>query len=353
LLLPYADLNVLFGPLAASGSAARYLALLAATCGRIAEARQWFERALDFNRRIEAIPCIAWTEAEYAAMLQRTGAAADLVKAHSLLESAFEKARRLQMRRLEAAIGRLLDDKRYEGIVERPAPAINDNSSGAVRELTASAVQTSVAAPEQSAAADVQSGAQQAIFRNDGDYWTIEYRGSVVRLRHGKGLTCLAYLLSHPEAEIHAASLAAAMADKAGRLDAARTGDAEVVDMGDAGPLLDTQAKAEYARRLRELRERAEDLRERGDSAAALQVEEEMDFIAAELGRAVGIGGRDRRAASAAERARLNVTKAIKSMIARIAEHNRVLGQHLAATVKTGTFCSYTPDPGARISWRV
>jgi hypothetical protein len=47
------------------------------------------------------------------------------------------------------------------------------------------------------------------------------------------------------------------------------------------------------------------------------------------------------------------VTKAIKSMIAKIAEHNRVLGQHLAATVKTGTFCSYMPDPGARISWRV
>ncbi len=361
LLQPYAHLNVLFGPLAQFGSAARYLGVLAATCGRIAEAREWFERAITFNRKIEARPALAWTETEYAAMLSRTGASADLRKALGHLESAREIALELGMRRLEETIVRIRDQA-------HPGPAMIENPAqeqgheigynGASPALEAAfAVSGSFGADSgaEAAAADgADVPAHQAIFRNDGDYWTIIYRGSVVRLRHGKGLTCLAYLLSHPEAEIHAASLAAAMADKAARLDAARAGErAAAQDLGDAGPMLDAQAKAEYRRRLQELRDGAEDARERGDSALASRLEEEMDFIAAELGRAVGIGGRDRRAASAAERARLNVTKAIKSVITKIAEHNRLLGQHLSATVKTGTFCSYTPDPASRISWKI
>jgi hypothetical protein len=38
-----------------------------------------------------------------------------------------------------------------------------------------------------------------------------------------------------------------------------------------------------------------------------------QDFLVAELARAVGLGGRDRRAASHAERARLNATRAIRA----------------------------------------
>ena len=43
-----------------------------------------------------------------------------------------------------------------------------------------------------------------------------------------------------------------------------------------------------------------------------------------EMARAVGLGGRDRRAGSAAERARLNVTRAIKSALQKISEHNEL-----------------------------
>jgi tetratricopeptide (TPR) repeat protein len=362
LLQPYAGLNVMFGPLAQFGSAARYLAVLAATCGRIAEAREWFERAIHFNRKIEARPALAWTQTEYAAVLRRTGASADLKKAVSHLESALETARTLGMRRLEETITRIHDEIRPESAKLEPPPRrqtseIGHRATSPVARMALGANGSTAAESGEAAAAGDSAGvpAHQAIFRNDGDYWTIVYRGSVVRLRHGKGLTCLAYLLSHPESEIHAASLAAVMADKAARLDAARAHEAgaAAADLGDAGPMLDAQAKVEYRGRVQELRAEAEEARLRGDAAAASRIEAEMDFIAAELGRAVGIGGRDRRAASAAERARLNVTKAIKSVIAKIAERNRLLGQHLTATVKTGTFCSYTPDPAARISWKI
>lgn len=61
---------------------------------------------------------------------------------------------------------------------------------------------------------------------------------------------------------------------------------------------------------------------------------------------------RGRRAASHAERARLNATRAIRAAIANLAAANPALGRHLEATVRTGRYCSYTPDPRAPIAWR-
>jgi hypothetical protein len=57
----------------------------------------------------------------------------------------------------------------------------------------------------------------------------------------------------------------------------------------------------------------------------------------------VGLGGCNRRAASHAERARLNVTRAIRATMANLARDNPSLGRHLAATIRTGRYCSYTP----------
>jgi len=76
-----------------------------------------------------------------------------------------------------------------------------------------------------------------------------------------------------------------------------------------------------------------------------------VEFIAAELGRAVGLGGRDRRTGSNAERARVNTTRAIRTTIKRIGERHPRLGSHLEVSVKTGIFCSYDPDPESSVSW--
>ncbi len=55
--------------------------------------------------------------------------------------------------------------------------------------------------------------------------------------------------------------------------------------------------------------------------------------------------------ASGSERARVSATRAIRSSLARIAEYSGDLSAHLEATVRTGTFCSYTPAPRAPIAW--
>lgn len=39
------------------------------------------------------------------------------------------------------------------------------------------------------------------LFRREGEYWTVAYDGSVVRLRDVKGLRHLAQLLAHPDRE--------------------------------------------------------------------------------------------------------------------------------------------------------
>ncbi|MCB0864722.1 MAG: hypothetical protein KDB58_03315, partial [Solirubrobacterales bacterium] len=56
--------------------------------------------------------------------------------------------------------------------------------------------------------------------------------------------------------------------------------------------------------------------------------------------------------ASQAERARLNVTRAIRRTIARIATEDPRLAEGLDRAVSTGSFCSYRPLDGAE-SWTV
>ena len=58
-------------------------------------------------------------------------------------------------------------------------------------------------------------------------------------------------------------------------------------------------------------------------------------------------------AAASAERARVSVRKAIADSVARIGEHEPDLGLLLATTVKTGTYCRYTPDPRMPVTWEL
>src|SRR5262249_28961558 len=78
----------------------------------------------------------------------------------------------------------------------------------------------------------------------------------------------------------------------------------------------------------------------------------EIEALTHQLAQAVGLGGRDRRTGSAAERARLNVTRAIRAAIQKIAEQSAPLGELLGGDIRTGSFCSYIPNPKAPIHWQ-
>src|SRR5277367_2796687 len=201
------------------------------------------------------------------------------------------------------------------------------------------------------------------IFRKEGEYWTVGYGGKTFRLRDSKGLGYLAHLLRHPAVEFHVLDLFGGIAsrrdDDAGAADrllergdeALEKAGIHVAGLGDAGEMLDQQAKAEYRRQLGELREQLDEAKAQGNVALAERAEEEIDALTRELSRAVGLGGRDRKAASASERARQSITKTVKAVEERIAQSDSELGSIIARCIKTGTFCSYQPDHDFPIAW--
>jgi hypothetical protein len=194
------------------------------------------------------------------------------------------------------------------------------------------------------------------VLRREGDVWLFEYAAEPVRVRDSKGLRYLASLLASPGVEVHSLDLMGsgdAPATGAGAGAAAEAGLTVGAGGEDAGPLLDAAAKSAYRERLEGLREELEEAEAFNDPERAARAREEMEFIARELAGAVGLGGRDRKAASNAERARVNVTRSIRTVIKRVAEFDQSLGRELESTVRTGTFCAYEPDPRRPVSWKV
>jgi tetratricopeptide (TPR) repeat protein len=189
------------------------------------------------------------------------------------------------------------------------------------------------------------------VLRREGDYWSVSFEGRTVRVRDLKGVRYLAQLLAHPDRAFHVLDLVAAESGGVAQVQSGQAAGLSHTTLGDAGDLLDAQAKSAYRRRLAEIEDDIEQARALGDAGREAQADAERDFLARELSRAVGLGGRDRRAASASERARVAVTRALRHAIARIGEHHPVLGKHLNAAVRTGTYCAYLPDPRARSGW--
>jgi pimeloyl-ACP methyl ester carboxylesterase len=187
--------------------------------------------------------------------------------------------------------------------------------------------------------------AQVGVFRKEGEFWTIACWDKTFRLRDVRGLAYIAHLLGHPGEEFHVLSLASnsggSQDELAGAEGQVTQSDLTVGRMGDAGEMLDAQAKAAYKRRTAELREQLEEARELNQLELVDRLEDEIESVGRELSRGVGLGGRDRRAASASERARINVTRAIK------------VATLLTNSIRTGTFCSYTPDSRLPASWQL
>jgi hypothetical protein len=132
--------------------------------------------------------------------------------------------------------------------------------------------------------------AQMGIFAQSGEYWTVGYEGATFSLKDVKGLSYIQRLLQHPSEEFYALDLLSGPGAVVG-------GEATFADntplpfgvsirrQSDAGEMLDAKAKQDYRRRLAELREELEDLRERGDHERAAKVESEIDSLVHEITR--------------------------------------------------------------------
>jgi tetratricopeptide (TPR) repeat protein len=329
LLLPYRGL-VVDAVEWSTGAVDRYPGLAAMTAGAPETAEQHLQDALRLNTRIGAQPWAARTQADPASLLLVRDRPGDRERAVELLEAALDTARRLGMTVFAERAGQALAGAGGDG---HPAQA----------QLPMASTTTTGGATSWS------------VCRREGEYWSIAFAGEAFRLKDVKGLHYLVHLLRNPGREFHVLDLVAAGQEaQAGR---PRTGPAREdglhqARLSDTGPVLDEQAKGAYRARLRELEEELTEATAWADPVRAARARQELQFLADELAAAVGLGGRDRMAASAAERARVNITRAIRAALARIRAHSPALADHLNATIHTGTFCSYTPDPRAPITWR-
>jgi tetratricopeptide (TPR) repeat protein len=314
-LAPFAGRHAMGHPEGSVGAVDRYLGLLSETMGHHDDAIRHLEQAIDINERMGARPWVAHTQADLSRLLRQRNAPGDQERAAQLLRAALATARELDMTALERRITQQLE-----------------------------------AAPSTDAPPAVPIEAQAATFRREGEYWSIVFGADSFRLRDAKGLRYLARLLAEPSREILALELV-----QAGTSPAAVTAtepDLQPTHLGDAGAQLDEQAKQAYRARLHELQQELDEAESWHDPERAERAREEMDFIARELARAVGLGGRDRSSRSASERARLSVTRAVRNAMSRIAEHSRGMGEHLETTIHTGTYCAYRPDSRVPVRWQ-
>jgi hypothetical protein len=315
LLLPFADRTALSLSQQPFGPVALRLGVLAAMLGRPDAAGSHFETALARCELLGARAARARVLLEYAKALRAQPDLGDGERAAGLLAEA----------------RRLAEDLELDGILRRidAAAEAGQSTDGA--------------------------GPADAWFRSEGEFWTIAYAGTTFRLGDVKGLGHIAYLLASPGTDVHVLELASAgraAPVEDGRPEHAADG-LQVSRGADAGPLLDPKAKGEYRRRLDDLDEEIEEASRFADAERAARLEEERDALIGELSRAAGLGGRDRVSTSSAERARVNVTKAIRTAIRQIGRHSPALADHLTTSVRTGRFCAYAPPGETPPQWRL
>lgn len=217
-------------------------------------------------------------------------------------------------------------------------------SGAAFQWLVAQALAGRPAEPESpTAPAEPAAAANGALsIEKDGDTWRVGYEGRTHLLRHSRGLALLSHLVRNPGQEVHVSTLDT-ITPSGGSAPRNSPADGGGLVLGDAGEVLDAQARKEYRRRIDELREALEDAEGRADAARSFALRAELESLEDELRLAVAPGGRPRRAASDAERLRVAITHRIRDAIAQIARRDPDLGGHLRASVSTGYRCVYEP----------
>ena len=275
------------------GPVHRALSLCYRALDDLDRAFEQIQAAIELCRRLRGEPMWAWCSAEAAEIARQRGRRGDSELAQQHARAAAEAAARLSM----------------AGVLAR--------SRSVVAQLQ-EPLRASAPPP------------YQPVFSIEltGEVWTISQGSREFRVKDTKGMRMLARLVADPRREFHALDLSSPDGS---------------VDGGDAGETIDAKARNEYQARLRELEAEIAEAQSWNDHGRAEARIRELEMLQTELARAVGLGGRERRSGSAAERARINVQRRLRDAMRRIEQHDEKLGRHLARAVRTGTYCSYDP----------
>lgn len=289
------------------------LARLCALRGRYLEARAYFARARAVLDQQAARSLRAIVDYDEALMHVRHG---DHERARPLLEEALRQFRTIRMTGWIRRAEHLLATR------EEWSPAIHNDMPQRQQEIVQP--ETRDQAP------------QICSLRYEGSVWSITFAGKTHRLKNTRGLRYLAHLFNHPHYNFHVSELSTLSA--AAPLHGGP-------DLGDAGEVLDREAIGQYRRRLTEVNEELSEAERNNDIGRSTQLRQELEILMSELAAAA----HGRRGAAQSERARSAVGKRVRDALMQIASADNTLGRYLRATIRTGTFCRYTPDPRLRV----
>lgn len=187
-----------------------------------------------------------------------------------------------------------------------------------------------------------------ATLRKEDRCWVVTCGGTRTRLIDTKGMKYVIELLASPGVERHALDLV-------DRVEGVASGELGLDrrHLGDAGEMVDARARTVYRHRIEALRGEIDDALEEGAVEHAEVLQAELDQLVGQLAQAFGLGGRSRLASSAAERARLNVTRALRAATAKLSEALPEAGTVLDRRLRTGLYCAYEPHDGDDVRWSV
>jgi hypothetical protein len=187
-----------------------------------------------------------------------------------------------------------------------------------------------------------------SVFRLEGEYWTIAYHGATIRLVDSKGLGHVHRLLQTPGVEVHVLDLVV-VSGSARPTVTDREG--MHVEGSSAQPMVDRETRSSIKLRIEDLQDQIEEAEANADPERGARAREELDQLLEEVSKVIRPDGSSRAHTDDTEKARLNVRRAIHSAIEKIREQDPSLGHHLDHDIRTGTYCSYQPDPATAPDW--
>lgn len=199
-----------------------------------------------------------------------------------------------------------------------------------------------------------EAESERCVFCCEGDMRTVTFGGATVRLKDLKGMRYLERLLAEPGREFHVLDLVAVErgAIPVGGASPTATLDGQA-GLGQCGlEVFDSQAREAYRQRLAETEEDIAEAEANNDFHRAELARADRQFLIDELRRGVGLNGRARTIGDGPERARTSATRSLRYALKRITLHHPSLGEHLARTIRTGTYFAYEPDPRAPVHWK-
>jgi len=316
LLQPVAELHVVLGMGASCwGSVHHYLGLLEEVLGWGEDAVRSFQSAIVANEAAGAAGLASYSQARLAQLLLRSPASEK--RGEELLAQVASVACNRGSPRLTALVDSIRGAPVPGGVADRP-----------VREV----------------------GLRRARFAREGEYWVVAMDGLEARLRDRRGLGQLWLLLSSPGVDFLALELLHGTGPR-GRGMEVQNG--PLAQSHHEEPFLDPRAFKEFRDRLKSIEEElaaAQQVNDLGRCEALLPEKEKLLEV---LNSATGLGGRARRTASPAEKARINVTRTLRSALGAIRQQAPSLGAYLDRHVETGRTCRYEPDHVAPIEFEL